>query len=85
MGDMDLSVIIVSYNTRQLLDDCLSSVYAAETPPGGLEVIVVDNASADGSPAMVAEKFPDVKLIARVDNLGFSTANNQGSAIARGR
>ncbi len=82
---MDLSIIVVSYNTRQLLDDCLCSIFAAEVPPGGMEVIVVDNASIDGSPAMVAEKYPQVKLIARVDNLGFSTANNQGSAVARGR
>jgi GT2 family glycosyltransferase len=82
---MDLSIIVVSYNTRQLLDDCLCSVLAADSPPGGLEVIVVDNDSADGSAAMVANKYPDVKLIARRDNLGFSTANNQGSAVARGR
>jgi glycosyltransferase involved in cell wall biosynthesis len=50
---MDLSIIVVSYNTCQLLDDCLRSLYAAAPPPGGLEVIVVDNASADGSPEMV--------------------------------
>jgi GT2 family glycosyltransferase len=50
-----------------------------------LEVVVVDNASTDGSPEMVAEKYPTARLIARVDNLGFSTANNQGSAVARGR
>lgn len=82
---MDLSIIVVSYNTRQLLDDCLASIFAAEPPTGGLELIVVDNASADGSPDMVAEKYPAARLIARHDNLGFSTANNQGSAVARGR
>ncbi|HNS39121.1 MAG: glycosyltransferase family 2 protein [Anaerolineae bacterium] len=81
---MDLSVIIVSYNTRQLLDDCLHSLYAAEAPPEGMEIIVVDNASADGSVEMVAEKYPEVVLLACADNLGFSTANNRGSAVARG-
>ncbi|MCA9875761.1 MAG: glycosyltransferase, partial [Anaerolineales bacterium] len=49
----DLSVIIVSYNTRKLLDDCLASLLAAEVPPGGMEIIVVDNASTDGSPELV--------------------------------
>ncbi|MEZ4516911.1 MAG: glycosyltransferase [Chloroflexota bacterium] len=81
---MDLSVIIVSYNTCQLLDDCLASIQAAEPPPGGREVIVVDNASHDGSTAMVADKYPDVRLLAMSDNLGFSAANNRGSAVARG-
>lgn len=81
---MDLSVIIVSYNTRQLLDECLHSLYAAEKPPGGVEIIVVDNASADGSVEMVAAKYPDVILLASTDNLGFSAANNRGTAAARG-
>lgn len=81
---MDLSVIIVSYNTRQLLDECLASVLAAEPPPGGLEVIVVDNASSDGSAAMVAERYPTVRLLALETNLGFSAANNRGSAVATG-
>ncbi len=81
---MELSVIVVSYNTRQLLDECLASLYAAEAPPGGMEIIVVDNASADGSVVMVAEKYPDVVLLAGDDNVGFSAANNRGSAVARG-
>ncbi|MFQ5398587.1 MAG: glycosyltransferase family 2 protein [Anaerolineae bacterium] len=80
----DLSVIIVSYNTRNLLDDCLQSLAAAETPPGGIELIVVDNASTDGSPEMVAKKFPNVNLIANADNVGFAAANNQGAAVAQG-
>jgi GT2 family glycosyltransferase len=50
-----------------------------------MEVIVVDNASSDGSAALVAEKYPEAKLIAGRDNLGFATANNKGSAVARGR
>lgn len=81
---MDLSIIIVSYNTRQLLDDCVTSALAAEAPPGGLEIIVVDNASADGSPQMVAEKYPNVQLLSLTENLGFSAANNRGSAVATG-
>lgn len=82
---LDLSVIIVSYNTCQLLDDCLSSLLAAEPPAGGIEIIVVDNASSDGSQEMVREKYPQVKLLALEQNLGFSTANNRGTAVANGR
>ena len=74
-----LSIIIVSYNTRQLLDDCLASVFAAERPSGGLEVVVVDNASRDGSVEMVAEKYPAVSLLSLADNRGFSAANNWGA------
>ncbi|HOU41125.1 MAG TPA: glycosyltransferase family 2 protein [Promineifilum sp.] len=81
---MDLSVIVVSYNTCRLLDDCLSSLYAAAPPPGGMEVIVVDNASADGSVAMVRERYPAVRLIADDVNRGYSAANNRGSAVATG-
>ena len=81
---MDLSVIVVSYNTRRLLDDCLRSLYAAAAPAGGLEVIVVDNASADGSPALVAEKYPQAKLLTSAENLGYSAANNRGAAVAEG-
>ena len=61
---MDLSVIVVSYNTCRLLDNCLASLYAAEPPPGGMEVIVVDNASTDGSVEMVASRYPQAVLIA---------------------
>lgn len=81
----DLSLIIISYNTCQLLDDCLASVFAAASPPGGLEVWVVDNASRDGSPEMVATKYPQVELIRNQDNVGFATANNQAGQLARGR
>jgi GT2 family glycosyltransferase len=80
-----LSIVIVNYNTRQLLDDCLASILAAEAPSGGLEIIVVDNASGDGSQAMVHEKYPAVQLIASEVNRGFSAANNLGVAVANGR
>jgi GT2 family glycosyltransferase len=80
----DLSVVIVNYNTRQLLLDCLASVYrAADTIT--LECIVVDNASTDGSAEAVRECFPQVKLIANAQNRYFSAANNQGVSIAAGR
>lgn len=84
MQKMDLSVIIVSYNTRQLLDDCLRSVFAAEAPAGGVEVIVVDNNSSDGSPAMVSTQYPQARLIAGSVNRGFSAANNMGLEVAHG-
>lgn len=78
-----VSVIIVNWNTRALLQDCLVSIGAQTTAPH--EVIVIDNASHDGSAAMVAAEFPQVRLIANADNRGFAGANNQGLALARGR
>lgn len=83
-GRFALSIIIVSYNTRQLLADCLASLVAAEEPAGGLELIVVDNASRDGSQEMVRRQYPQVCLLALDENLGFSAANNRGTAVARG-
>ncbi|MBE2222781.1 MAG: glycosyltransferase family 2 protein [Anaerolineae bacterium] len=83
-GRFALSIIIVSYNTRQLLDNCLASIQAAEAPEGGLEVIVVDNASQDGSQEMVQRTYPDVCLLALAENLGFSAANNRGTAVSQG-
>ena len=74
----DLSVIIVNYNTIDLLDNCLASVFKATTPKGGLEVVVVDNNSKDGSVAMVKKKYPQVKLVASKENLGFAKGNNVG-------
>ena len=81
---MDLSIIVVSYNTCRLLDDCLRSLYAAEPPAGGMEVIVVDNASADGSPDMVRAGYPQARLIVSAENRGYSAANNQGAATIGG-
>jgi GT2 family glycosyltransferase len=84
ISNLDLSIVIVNYNTRQLLDDCLQALAEAEPPPNGMEIIVVDNASADGSQAMVKAKYPEVKLIASPENRGFSAANNQGTAVSQG-
>lgn len=81
---MDLSIIIVNYNVKALLEQTLLSVYKA-IHDLQIEVIVVDNNSADESCAMVSEKFKDVVLIANTENLGFSKANNQGILISKGR
>jgi GT2 family glycosyltransferase len=81
---LDLSVIIVNYNVQAMLEQTLLSVYKAI---GNLsvEVIVVDNHSADDSCGMVREKFKQVILIENKDNVGFSKANNQGILIAKGK
>jgi len=74
---LDLGIVIVSYCTRDLLRDCLRSVYATQ---GSLtfDVCVVDNASSDGSAKMVATEFPQATLIANEKNVGYPAANNQG-------
>jgi hypothetical protein len=71
-----VAVIIVSWNTRELLARCLSAVFAS-VPPPDVEVWVVDNGSTDGSPQMIAAGFPQVRLIRNSANVGFSRANNQ--------
>ena len=80
----DVSVVIVNWNTRDFLRDCLASVHA-ETKDLTFEVFVVDNASKDGSADMVLAEFPSVHLIANTENRGFAAANNQALALARGR
>ena len=84
MEAIDVSIIIVSWNTRQITRDCLESIYAASGAVG-FEVILIDNHSADGSADMVATDFPQVRLIRNAENVGFAAANNQGMALARGR
>lgn len=74
---MTLSVVVVSYNTVDLLRDCLQSVYV-HVPAEGLQVVVVDNASADASARMVREEFPQALLIANDTNVGYAAAVNQG-------
>jgi len=78
-----LSVIIVNYNVQFFLENCLHSVFQAMKQIDG-EVIVVDNNSVDGSVKMLKERFPEVKLIANRENLGFSKANNQAMKEAKG-
>ena len=81
---MMLSIIIVNWNTRELLRKCLESVEAT-FPRLSSEVIVVDNASTDASAAMLRELFPSVRLIENSENRGFGAANNQALRIMRGR
>lgn len=82
---MDLSVIIVSYNTKKLLDDCLAFVYSSLKESNiEMEVIVVDNVSTDGSKEMIRKKYPQVILVANRENVGFGRGNNQGIRKAKG-
>jgi GT2 family glycosyltransferase len=80
---MKLSVIIVNYNVRYFLEQCLYSVQKASA---GIdcEIFVVDNNSVDDSLKMVSEKFTEVKIIANTENYGFSKANNQAIEVAKG-
>lgn len=80
---MDVSFVIVNYNTCAHLDACLASIAAATTCSH--EVIVVDNGSTDGSTARVQERYPAVRLLANPQNAGFAAASNQGARAARGR
>ena len=79
----EFSIVIPSWNTRELLRECLASVEAAPKPSA--EIIVVENGSEDGSGEMVAECFPDVRLIVNEQNEGFAKGSNQGMREARGR
>ncbi len=80
----DLSVVVVSFNTSDLLRKCLQGV-DAQAGDLSLEILVVDNASRDASADMVAAEFPHVRLIRSAANLGFAAANNLAFAKARGR
>lgn len=79
---LDLSVCIVSYNTRQLLDACLASLYAGSLAP---EVIVADNGSTDGSVALVRSRYAQAQVIALSANVGFARASNQAMTASTGR
>lgn len=83
-GLLDVSVCIANWNCVALLRRCLESLF--DQPQGvRFEVVVVDNASADGAADMVAAEFPQVTLIRNGENRGFSTANNQAAEVAHGR
>src|SRR5271165_4834303 len=79
-----VSVIIVSWNAREYLMQCLASL-STEEDRYRMEIIVVDNASSDGSADAVATCYPNVRLIRNTENLGFAKANNIGVAASRGR
>jgi asparagine synthase (glutamine-hydrolysing) len=83
-GSAEVSVVIVNWNTREILRACLQSL-ERHLSAVRHEVIVVDNASSDGSPDMVREDFPTVRLIANRENVGFARANNQAMRVATGR
>lgn len=78
-----LSIIIVNYNAKGYLRECLGSLYSERQGPP-FETIVVDNCSRDGSLGMVATEFPQVRLLAQTENLGFARGNNVGIAAAAG-
>jgi GT2 family glycosyltransferase len=78
-----VSAIVVNWNTRDQLVDCLRAYYACSDVPA--EAVVVDNASMDGSVEAVAREFPDAKLIRHRSNVGFGRANNAGLQVAEGR
>lgn len=84
MAEPDITVVIVSWNARGLLESCLESLHAQE-PGVDREIICVDNASRDGSADLVRSRFPNVTLLENDLNRGFVGANNQAMAMARGR
>ncbi len=82
----DLSIIIVSFNTKKLLRECLKSLITNyQSLITDHEIIVIDNASEDGSSLMVGKDFPQVKLIENQENLGYAAANNQALRQAQGK
>jgi GT2 family glycosyltransferase len=78
-----VSVIVINYNGKEFLKDCLESIYGQNYH--NFELILVDNGSTDGSVQFIKEKFPDTILIENKENLGFAVANNQGIEISRGK
>jgi len=84
MSEPDVSIVIVSLNTREHLRRCLTAVPGAAAGLS-VEVLVVDNGSTDGTQGMLAEEFPDVHVIQSGENLGFGRASNLGARSARGR
>ena len=81
---VDLSIVIVNWNTRELLADCLESIFE-NVHDLAYEVLVVDNASSDGSADMVRRRFPQARLIENEQNVGFARANNQAIRCSMGR
>jgi len=78
-----LSIVIVNYNVKEFLTQCLESIYRSKTEYA-FEVIVVDNASADSGESRILKAFPEVRWIANTENIGFGRANNQGFEAAKG-
>ncbi|MDG4764262.1 glycosyltransferase family 2 protein [Solwaraspora sp. WMMD406] len=85
MNRPDVSIILVSYNTAELIQRCLTELYASLTPEVTAEVVVVDNASGDGSADAVAANFPQVRLLRLTENVGFGRGINRGAMASSGR
>jgi GT2 family glycosyltransferase len=83
-AELDITLVIVSFNTREILLRCLGSI-KKHTQEISYEVIIIDNSSEDGTVEDLVELFPEVKVIANKDNRGFSAANNQGIVASKGR
>lgn len=82
---MDISFIIVSFNTEKILDECLFSIFSTlKSSKLTFEIIVVDNVSTDGTRAMLAKKYPQVRTVLNSENVGFGRANNQGIRQSKG-
>ena len=79
-----VSVVVLNYNGRAFLDACLSSVFQISYPRSSYEVILVDNASTDGSVEYVRNNFPLIRILALNKNYGFTEGNNKGAEFARG-
>lgn len=84
MAELNISIIIISFNTKDLLKNCIKSVYET-TKNLSYEIIVVDNASTDDSPEMAEREFTEILLIRNTENLGFARANNQAIKVAKGK
>ncbi len=85
MKTIDLSVVILNYNTIELTRTCLATVFASKLGKYTMEVLVCDNGSADGSVEMIKREFPKAQLIENKKNLGFAAGNNPGIKQSRGR
>ena len=81
---LDLSIIIVNYNVKEFLQNLIHSIFKSALNIS-YEIIIIDNASDDGSVEFIKDKFPEIKLISNEKNLGFSKANNLGLKIAKGK
>src|SRR5207244_2866579 len=80
-----VTAIVVMWNARALIDDCLTAIFSSAAHVGELEVIVVDNASRDGSADLVRQRWPHVRLIENTDNVGYTRANNQAIRASSGK
>ena len=85
MSAVDLTILIVNYNTAHLLDEMFGAIRRASPPEISAQIIVIDNASVDNSVEVLQEKYPDVRLITNQKNVGFGRANNQGIPFIEGR